>query len=96
MTHDIAMLAIDPPICRRQMRLQCDLQCLLETRLRTDLRYSACYFYLLTKQLCQSDSELEYGISCVLVLFRTYSARTGVCESFPRNVNKHKPPVMGG
>ena len=40
------MLAIDPPICRRQRRLQCDLQCLLETRLRTDLWYSACYFYL--------------------------------------------------
>ena len=58
--------------------------------------YSACYFYLLTKQLCQSDSELEYGISCVLQMFRTYSARTGVCESFPRNVNKHKPPVMEG
>ena len=45
-THDIAMLAIDPPICRRQRRLQCDLQYLLETRLRTDLWYSACYFYL--------------------------------------------------
>ena len=90
------MLAIDPPICRRQRRLQCDLQCLLETRLRTDLWYSACYFYLLTKQLCQSDSELEYGISCVLQMFRTYSARTGVCESFPRNVNKHKPLVMEG
>ena len=41
------MLAINPPICRRQRRLQCDLQCLLETRLRTDLWYSACYFYLL-------------------------------------------------
>ena len=31
MTHDIAMLAIDPPMCRRQRRLQCDLQCSQET-----------------------------------------------------------------
>ena len=48
------MLAIDPPMCRRQRRLQCDLQCSQETCLRTDLWYSACYFYLLTKQLCQT------------------------------------------
>ena len=46
--------------------------------------------------ISQSDSELEYGISCVLQMFRTYSARTGVCESFPRIVYKHKPPVMEG
>ena len=41
-------------MCRRQRRLQCDLQCSQETCLRTDLWYSACYFYLLTKQLCQT------------------------------------------
>ena len=57
------MLAIDPPICRRQRRLQCDLQCLLETRLRTDLWYSACYFYLLTKQLCQAILVLVKAIA---------------------------------
>ena len=160
------MLAIDPPMCRRQRRLQCDLQCSQETCLRRDLWYSACYFYLLTKQLCQtilvfvkaianwsmalmgiiifeptrsdhdddtaghvsddSDSEEagvvgeapavpETGVAChfvgenrgygiiednifnkcpllfvirharktlILQMFRTYSARTGVCESF--------------
>ena len=48
------MLAIDPPMCRRQRRLQCDLQCSQETCLRTDLWYSAYYFYLLIKQLCQT------------------------------------------
>ena len=46
--------------------------------------------------ISQSDSELECGISCVLQMFRTYSAHTGVCESFPRIVYKHKPPVMEG
>ena len=156
-THDIAMLAIDPPMRRRQRRLQCDLQCSQETCLRTDLWYSACYFYLLTKQLCQtilvlvkaianwsmalmgiiifeptrSDHRGTYmrrqrfwgggrcrwgaGMAChfvgenrgygiiednifnkcpllfvirharktlILQMFRTYSARTGVCESF--------------
>ena len=49
------MLAIDPPMCRRQRRLQCYLQCSQEKCLRTDLWYSACYFYLLTKQLCQTS-----------------------------------------
>ena len=54
MTHDIAMLAIDPPMCLRQRRLQCSLQCSPETRLRTDLWYSTCYFYSPTKQSCQA------------------------------------------
>ena len=98
------MLAIDPPICRRQRRLQCDLQCLLETRLRTDLWYSACYFYLLSKQLCQAILVLVKAIANWSMALAVSSkcpehillAQECVKASFALCTNTSHVPVMEG